>query len=241
MQRARDFRRGDGIEFAFVIIAVGQQDEDAALAFLDAIEPFHRHRRGIANRGAEFAHDADIHAVEVPLDPFVIQRRRADLIGHAGKHHEADAIRRPAGDEILEHLLRDVEARLPLVRRAHVEGHHRPGKIEHEQDVHAARLRLGLVVDAARPGERDDGQADRREAEEGKEPPRTRAHPRLSARTKFRGRKGEGRGRADAATQGKHVERQEREQREQPRILELEGRIPWPNPQRRCSGCGEFS
>ena len=53
---------------------------------------------------------ADLHALQVLLEPIVVERQRADEIRRAGKFHEADAVVGPVIDELRDDRFDDVDA-----------------------------------------------------------------------------------------------------------------------------------
>ena len=63
--RGGDLRGGDRLDLALVVVAVGQQNDDAAFAVLERLEPFGRGGGGVANGRAQFANDADVQAVQI--------------------------------------------------------------------------------------------------------------------------------------------------------------------------------
>ena len=95
-QRGGELRGGHGINLPLVVVAVGQQDDDAALAVLEALEPLGAGGGGIADGRAQFANEADVQAVEVLDEPVVIERERAGQVGHGGENDQPDAVARRA-------------------------------------------------------------------------------------------------------------------------------------------------
>ena len=61
-----ELRGGHRINLAFVVIAVGEQDDDAALAVLEALEPLGAGGGRIADGRAQLGDDADVQAVNKP-------------------------------------------------------------------------------------------------------------------------------------------------------------------------------
>ena len=106
-QRLRGLRGGFGHDLAGVVLAVGEEHDDFRFAGLIAQAIDARGERG-ADGGAVF-HGADLHAIEILLEPVVIERERADEIRRAGKTDEADAVVRPRVDELRDDGFHDVE------------------------------------------------------------------------------------------------------------------------------------
>ena len=113
-ERRRQLRGGHWINVALVVVPVGQQNHDAALAVLDGLEAFGAGGGGVADGGAEVADEADVKAVEVINEPVVVQGERAGQVGHGGKDDEAHAVAGPLADEVLQHLRGDVDSVTPV-------------------------------------------------------------------------------------------------------------------------------
>ena len=151
---------------AHVVVAVRQQDDDLRAAPLDVLHPVDGHGEAFADRGAGLLDAADVHAVDAFLDPDLVDRERAQQVGLAREDHGADAVVGPLRQEVVDHVLAGLPARHLGPRRAHVQGHHRPGEVHDEHDVHAFGLAFDLLVRGARSGDGDHEQDRRQPAEE---------------------------------------------------------------------------
>ena len=175
-ERLRGLRGGFGHDLAGVVLAVGQEHDDLRFARLLAQAVDARGQRR-ADGGAVF-HGADLHAVEVLLEPVVIERERADEIRRAGETDEADAVVGPRVDELRDDGFHDIEPVGGLAFEFEVERFHRARAVHGEDHVHAAGFDGGGAAAKLRPGERDDEQREREEVERRK--PFARAAPRLA-------------------------------------------------------------
>ena len=110
-----------------------------------------------------------MHAVDAFLDPDLIDRERAQQVGLAREDHGADAVVRSLRKEVVDDALARLPARHLGARRAHVQGHHRPGQVDDHHDVEAFGLTFDFLVCGARAGEGDDEERGRQQAEEGAE------------------------------------------------------------------------
>ena len=81
-ERGGELRGGHGINLAFIIVAVGEQDDDSALALLLIFEPLRAGDCGIADGGADLVDRADVQPSEILHKPVVIHRERTAQIRH---------------------------------------------------------------------------------------------------------------------------------------------------------------
>ena len=109
--------------------------------------------------------------MQVFHQPIVIESWRAGEVRHSRKNDQTEAVAGPFADKILEDRRSDVETGDPFARRAHVQRHHRPGQIEHQHDIHAAGLRLGVIVGKTQPGQRDDTESDGQQSQKQQQTP----------------------------------------------------------------------
>ena len=119
------------------------------------VQPIRRRRHGRSDGGAVFD-QADPHALEILQEPIVIQRHRADDVGPAGERDDADAIVRPAFDELSRDFADGIDSRRLFPADREIFCQHRSGNIEHEHDVDPAGLDLGETFAQLRPRQRDD-------------------------------------------------------------------------------------
>ena len=96
-----------------------------------------------------------LDAVEILLQPVVIERERADQVGRAGERDDADAVVGPVFDELRDDGLHDVNAVGRLAVELEVERLHRAGHVQREHDVDAAGLHFGAAVAELRPRQAD--------------------------------------------------------------------------------------
>ena len=107
---------------------------------------------GRADGGAVFVADSRADALEILLQPVMVERERADQIGGAGKGDEADAVVGPFLDEFRDHRFDHLDAVDALVVDQEVERLHRAGDIEPEHDVDAVGGDFGAAVARAAAG-----------------------------------------------------------------------------------------
>ena len=96
------------------------------------------------------------HALEVLLEPIMIQRERAYQVGCAGEFHQAEPVVRPLVDELGNYLFHNADAVHWLIVHLEVLRLHGPGNVQREHHVDAAGvdLRRGRARTAAAPAPR---------------------------------------------------------------------------------------
>ena len=116
-------------------------------------------RQGDADGGA-VRQGVELDRVDEQLQHLAVGGQRRAGHGGAGEDHQADAVAGPAGDEVLDHLLRHGQAVLGL----EVLGSHAARDVEHDLDVDPLGQALLPGVAELRPGERQHqaGEARRR-------------------------------------------------------------------------------
>src|SRR5208282_5091901 len=97
---------------------------------------------------------------------------------------------------------------------------HGPRQIQHEHDVHTRRFGLDVIIRQPRPGDCSDAERDCQQAEEKQKTPRSSVDFCTSRPRDVRAGELQGRQLAGLAAQ-QRVNRQQAEQRQQPRILEF--------------------
>ena len=178
-----------------------------------------------------------MQTMEVLDEPIVIEREWARQVGHSRKDDQPEPVAATLADEILQHLRGDVIARDALLRPAHVQRHHGPRQVQHEHDIDAAGLCLGMVIGEARPGQRNDAQRHRKNSQKQQESACRGSRGGAGGPSDVGAGKAQRSELADAPAE-ESVDRQQRQQRQQPRVLELEvarhdGRGGNPKPEGR--------
>ena len=153
-QRLRGLGRGFRHDFAHVVFAVGEEHDDLRFAGLIA-QPIDAQRDGRPDGGAVLDR-ADLHALEILLEPVVIERERADEIRRAGETNEADAVIGPLVDELRDDGFHDIDPAGGLAVELEVERVHRSRAVEGEDHVHAAGFDRRSAAAKLRPRQRDD-------------------------------------------------------------------------------------
>lgn len=144
-----------GAELAGVVSTVGEQDDDFAGDGL-LVEPTGGGGDAGADGGAVF-HDAGLHAVDVGLQPLVIEGEGAGGVGGSGEGDDADAVVSAAFDEVPHHPFGGGEAIDGNAADAEVLNEHGEGDIDSEGDGDAFGLGLVCGGDFLGSGEADDG------------------------------------------------------------------------------------
>src|SRR5260221_14762602 len=73
----------DGRDLALVVVAIGQHDDEAALAVFEHLEALGGGGGGVADGRAQFADDADVEPVQILNQPIVVEGERAGQVRHS--------------------------------------------------------------------------------------------------------------------------------------------------------------
>ena len=114
--------------------------------------------------------------VDAFLDPDLINGERTQQIRLTGEDHGSDAVIGPLRKEVVDDALAGLPARYLGTRRAHIQGHHRPRKVDDHHDVEAFGLAFNFLVRRPRASEGDDEERRSEQAEEGAESAALLAH-----------------------------------------------------------------
>ena len=218
------FGGGRGRDFARVVFAVGQEDDDPALGGLVAPEPVGGGGDGAADGRAVVFGEPDLHAVHVLQEPRVVERERADEVGPSREGDDAEAVVGPRLNECLSHFFDHVDAACGLGSDGEVLGFHGAGDVEHEHDVDAARFHLVHGLPFLRARQRDDQERQGEEEEAREKVPRAALHPLAQGTEGVRAGKDD-RGRAARLPAQEREERDQRQQQEHPRMDERDAEI----------------
>ena len=145
----------------------------------------------------------------------IVRRQRHLRQRLGGERDDADAIARPRGDELLDDVLRDLEAilRLKVLRE------HRAREIDREDDVDALARHVLRVRAGARPRERDDRRREQQIAQEEQQQRRSRGRRAVRARSTAHAREHDRR--RPMAPAPDPPDRQHEQEQEHPRRREL--------------------
>jgi hypothetical protein len=97
-------RGGHRFDVPLVVVPVGQQNDDAALAVLEPLEAPGAGGGGVADGGAEVANEPDVETAQVFDQPIMVERQRAGQIGHRREDDQPEPVVGPLPHEVLEHL-----------------------------------------------------------------------------------------------------------------------------------------
>ena len=149
---------------AGVVAAVGEQDDHLGLR-LGVAQSLDRRAEGRADRGAVAGH-ADLQPLEEGGDDAVIEGQRALGERLVAEDDHADLVVLALLDEPLDHRLRHLQAVAAPVDRAigvQVQRLHAARGVEHQDDVDALGLHLGLTPAGLRPRQAEDQQRHRQQ------------------------------------------------------------------------------
>ena len=185
-ERRRHAGRGDRVHVAEVVLAVGEQDDDAALdralhrevrPVLQRLEPLDPQGHRVADRGpAVLALRREVGGAHRVDQVHVVERERAPAVGELREREHADEVVGAAGqlvradDELLHDALHRGQAVGGPAVEHEVAGPHAAGAVDDELDRDGVRDRAGRAVRLPRAGETDDEQEQRDRAHDGDEP-----------------------------------------------------------------------
>ena len=150
---------GAGLEGATVVGAIGEEDDEGALAAV-AVEAVGLFEAGegdaeaVTDGGAVFD-EADAEAGDLFAQPRVVESERGEGVGAAGEDDDTDAVGGAVVDEGLDDGRDGLEAVDALAAALEILCEHRAGEVDREDDIVALGADLAAVFDALGTGEGD--------------------------------------------------------------------------------------
>jgi len=95
---------GDRIDLALIVIAIGEQNNDAAFTVLQSFETAGPGGGGVANGGSQVANQPDVQSMKVFDEPIMVERQWAGQVRDGRKNNKAKPIAGAAANEVLQDL-----------------------------------------------------------------------------------------------------------------------------------------